>query len=161
LGLVLIGKDALKEAICDAIGMPADVAASTRAGSAAYSAAFTLARETIAAGHGVMLESNFRRGVAEVELAPLVAMADARLIHCWASTDVVASRYRERFAAGLRHEAHLDDKRAPGLDADLASGRFEPLALGVPVLVVATDDGLDPGYDAILAFAELPRQPVA
>jgi predicted kinase len=161
LRLLLIGKDALKEAICDAVGLPADVAASMRAGSAAYSAAFTLARETIAAGHGVILESNFRKGVAEAELAPLVAMGDARLIHCTASPEVIASRYRERFAAGLRHPAHLDDERAPGLGTDLASGRFEPIALGVPVLVVATDHGLEPGYGDILAFAGQVRQPVA
>jgi predicted kinase len=161
LRLLLIGKDALKEAICDAVGLPIDVAGSMRAGSAAYSAAFTLARETIAAGHGVVLESNFRRGVAEPALAPLVAMGDARLIHCTASPEVVATRYRARSAAGLRHAAHLDDARAPALSADIESGRFEPLALGVPVLVVTTDDGLEPDYDSILAFAGRAWQPVA
>lgn len=159
LCLLLIGRDALKEAICDAVGLPVDVAASMRAGSAAYSAAFTLAHETIAAGHGVVLESNFRKGVAEGELAPLVALSDARLVQCTASPDVVASRYRERSAAGLRHAAHLDDVRAPALGEDIQAGHFEPLALGVPVLVVATDDGLEPSYDTILAFAR--RQPVA
>jgi predicted kinase len=161
LRLLFIGKDALKEAICDAIGLPADVAASMRAGSAAFSAAFTLARETLAAGHGVVLEGNFRRGVAEPELAPVVAVGDACLIHCAAKGDVVASRYRERSAAGFRHPAHRDDERAPALDADLESGRFLPLELGIPVMVVATDDGLQPEYHAILEFAAHARQPIA
>src|SRR5919106_3014004 len=153
LRLLFIGKDALKEAICDAIGPPADVAASMRAGSAAYSAAFTLTRETLAAGDGVVLESNFRRGLSEAELAPVAALGDARLIHCMASHGVVASRYRERNAAGLRHPAHRDDERASDLALDLESGRFEPLQLGIPTMVVATDDDLSPQYDAILEFA--------
>ena len=160
LGLLFIGKGALKEAICDAIGLPADVGASMRAGSAAYSAAFTLARETLTARHGVVLESNFRRGVAESELAPIVAIGDACLVKCTASPEVVASRYRDRSAAGLRHPAHRDDERAPALGADLESGQFEPLRLSVPVMVVGTEDGLQPGYDTILEFAGNGGQPV-
>jgi predicted kinase len=153
LRLLFVGKDALKEAICNAIGPPSDVAASMRAGSAAYAAAFTLARETLAAGRGVVLESNFRRGLSESELQPVVAVGDARLIHCSARREVIATRYRERSTAGLRHPAHRDDERARDLASDLGSGRFEPLELGIPTMVVATDDGLTPEYDAILAFA--------
>jgi predicted kinase len=157
LRLLLVGKDALKEAICDAIGAPSDVAASMRAGSAAYSAALTLARETLAAGEGLVLESNFRRGLSETELAPLVARADARLVHCTAAPEVIATRYHERSAAGLRHPAHRDDERASGLAADLEGGRFEPISLEIPTLTVATDDGLRPEYAVVLEFAGRPR----
>ena len=155
LRLLLIGKDALKEAICDATGPPDDVAASMRAGSAAYAAAFTLTRETLAAGQGVVLESNFRRGVSELELEPVLAFGDARLIHCTAEREVIATRYRERNAAGLRHAAHRDDERAADLGVELESGRFEPLELDIPTMVVATDSGLSPGYGAIVEFAGL------
>lgn len=61
IGLAVLEKDALKEALSDAVGLPADVAASSRLGSAAYAALFTLARDLLANQVGVVLESNFRR----------------------------------------------------------------------------------------------------
>jgi hypothetical protein len=83
----------------------------------------------------------------------VLAIGDARLVHCTAERDVIARRYRERNAAGLRHAAHRDDERAADLGRDLESGRFDPLELGIPTMVVATDDGLRPGYAAILELA--------
>ena len=153
LGLLLIGKDALKEAISEAIGVPGDVAASSRLGSAAYSALFTLARETLAAGEGVVIESNFRRRTSEAEFRPLLRLGDARLIHCRARADVMAFRYRDRGSQGRRHAAHRDDERSSDVTADLESGAYEPPDLSVPTMVVSTDDGLVPAYGEIVAFA--------
>ena len=153
LALLLIAKDPLKEAICDAIGAPADVAASSRLGRAAYSALFTLARETLRAGEGIVVESNFRRGVSEPEFRGLIGVGDARLVHCTAERDVIARRYRERTGESARHPAHRDDERASDVATDVEIGAYEPLDLQIPTIVVRTDDGLVPGYGDIAAFA--------
>lgn len=153
LGLLLASKDALKEALADAVGPPRDVTASARLGDAAYAALFALTAGTLAAGDGIVVESNFRRGRSEAELEPLVAEAAPVLIHCTAATRLVEERYVERHAQGRRHPAHFDADRVAALRDDLRTGRFAALDLPVPVLVVETDDGYRPPYEEILRFA--------
>lgn len=156
LRLPLLAKDALKETLADALGAPADVPASTRLGTAAYAVLYLVAEELLRAGQGLVLESNFRRGLSENELRPLLALARARLVLCRAPDEVIMARYAERFARGDRHAAHLDADRAEALRTDLASGRFEPLELGIPTTVVDTSDGLVPAYEAVRDFVMSP-----
>ncbi|HLY35120.1 MAG TPA: AAA family ATPase [Candidatus Limnocylindria bacterium] len=153
LGLPLLAKDELKEAVADQLGAPPDVIESQRLGLAAYAALFAVARRLLQAGVGVIIESNFRRGQSEPELHPLVAVASARLIHCSAEPPTIQERYRDRYLPGARHAAHLDADRAQALREDLAAGLFEPLQLDCPCLVVHTDGDYRPRLDEILRFA--------
>jgi predicted kinase len=157
LRLPLIVRDQLKEVVADAIGHPADTPAANRLGAAAYGVLVSLAREMLLGGHGVILESNFRRGVSEVDLRPLLAYSDACLIHCTADRDVLRLRYAARAARGERHPSHLDAAHRDELEHDLEAGRFDPLELSVPTLVVDTNDGLRPPYEEIRDFAAFPR----
>jgi len=157
LRLPLIAKDALKEALSDAMGSPDDVETSMRLGDGAYAALFSAARALLEAGHGLIVESNFRRGLSEPDLQPLVPLSIASLLHCTARSDILTARYATRFANGERHPAHLDGHRAAGLADDLARGRFDPLELPIPTFVVDTSDGWRPSYEEILDFAALPR----
>jgi len=151
--LQVLEKDALKEALSDALGHPSDVAASNRLGSASYAALFTFAHELLIQDIGLIIESNFRRGVSESELLRVAALASStRLIHCTAPDDVLAERYQSRFNARARHPAHLDDLRQDALEADLAAGRYEPLAVDWPTLVVQTTSGYEPHLEQITAF---------
>ena len=152
LALPFLSKDELKEAIGEKVGTPADVPASQRLGLAAYSVLFGMATRILEAGGGAVVESNFRRGQSEPELRFIVALADARLVHCSAAPPTVMRRYAERYQRGDRHPVHLDAQRAGALADDLASGRFEPLDLEVPTLVVATDDGYAPHLDEVVEF---------
>jgi predicted kinase len=157
LRLPLIVRDELKEVLADAMGHPADTPAANRLGAAAYGVLVSIARGMLMSGHGVILESNFRRGVSEVDLRPLLAHSDACLIHCTAAREVLRARYAARAARGERHPAHLDGARLEALDHDLEAGRFDPLELSVPTLVVDTNDGLRPTYEEIRDFAAFPR----
>ena len=157
LRLPLLARDDLKEALADALGAPSDVPASIRLGAGAYAMLYLFAARLIEAGTGVIIESNFRRGVSEAELKPLLAWSDAGLIHCGAAHDVVLSRYAERTQHGERHVAHLDADRAAALADDLADGLFEPLNLAIPTLLVDTTDGWLPAYEEIRDFAAFPR----
>jgi predicted kinase len=157
LRLPLLARDDLKEALADALGAPSDVPASMRLGAGAYAMLYLVAERLIEAGTGVIIESNFRRGVSETELKPLLAWSDAGLIHCKAEPEVVRTRYADRTDRGERHVAHLDTDRAAALAMDLSEGRFEPLNLAIPTLVVDTTDGWHPTYEEIRDFAAFPR----
>lgn len=157
LRLPLISKDELKETLADNIGVPPDVPASMRLGGVAYAVLYFVAQQVLEAPTGLIIESNFRRGVSEPELRPLLAWSAAGLIQCTAAPEVVLRRYRERHDQGDRHLAHLDADRAAALADDLAAGRFEPLDLPIPTLVVDTTDGWRPPYEEILDFAAVPR----
>ncbi len=152
LGLPFLSKDELKEALGDALGAPGDVPASQRLGVAAYRILFTVATRILESGGGAVIESNFRRGLSEPELRPILEHADARLVQCTAAPHTVQARYAERHGRDDRHPVHLDAQRAGALADDLARGRFEPLDLEIPTLVVATDDDYEPGLEQVLAF---------
>jgi predicted kinase len=157
LRLPLLSKDELKEALADAMGVPPDVPASMRLGAGAYAMLYVVAQQVLEARTGLIIESNFRRDVSEMELRPLLAGSDPGLIHCTAPPEVVLRRYAERPARGDRHPAHLDAQRAAALADDLAAGRFEPPDLPIPTLVVDTTDGWSPPYEEVRDFAAVPR----
>lgn len=152
LRLPLLAKDDLKEALADALGGPEDVAGSQRLGVAAYAILFAVAQRILEAGDGTVIESNFRRTVAERELEALAALADTRLIHCSAPASEIERRYLARAGSGERHRAHRDHERRQALMDDLVAGLFEPLALNVPTLVVETSSGYRPPVEAIAEF---------
>jgi predicted kinase len=154
LRLTLLSKDALKEALADAMGPPADVLASKRLGDGAYAVLYLAVAALLEAGSGAIVDSNFRRGVSEPDLLPLLGWRSAaRLVHCTADPVTLMARYADRFARGERHAAHLDGDRAAGLADDLANGLFEPVELPIPTLVVDTTDGWHPTYEEIRDFA--------
>jgi predicted kinase len=149
--LRLLSKDVIKEALADAIGAPDSVEGSSTLGAGAYAAMFAIARRLLESGVDVTVESNFRHCHSEPDLAILAADADARLIHCVADASAIRSRYGRR--ARERHPAHLDAARHEDVMRDLAAGRYEPLEVAWPLLVVSTDDGYRPSYDIVRAFA--------
>ena len=149
LRLPLLSKDVLKERLADSLGAPMDVPASSRLGAASYAVLYHVATCLLAAGTAVMVESNFRRGLSENDLRPLLATASGLLVHCAADPAVLERRYRRRHLSGERHVAHLDGARAAALADDLATGRFEPLALELPVLRVEFDGEWHPAYEEI------------
>jgi predicted kinase len=153
LRLPLISKDSLKEALADALGPPPDAPASIRLGTGAYAVLYLVARQLLLATQGVIVESNFRRGLSERELDPLLPLGNPRLVHCSTDHEVLMARYADRVVGGERHAAHLDADREAVLRDDLAAGRFDPLALPIPALVVDTTDGLRPAYEDVLEFA--------
>ncbi len=152
LRLPFLSKDELKEAIGDELGPPGDIRGSQRLGLAAYRILYTVAARVLESGSGVVIESTFWRGRSEPGLHPILELADARLVHCSAAAEVLKARYVRRFQRGERHSVHLDAERADGLAEDLAGDRFTPLELPVPILEVATDDGYEPGFEAILGY---------
>jgi predicted kinase len=126
LGLPLLGKDLIKEALFDALGT-GDRAWSRRLGKASYEVLYAVAGALPAA----VLDANLGP-----EAAPRLRAIDAQLVEvfCRCPADEVERRFASR--APTRHPGHVDHLLAPEIKATLAHGAG-PLDLG-PVLEVDT-----------------------
>jgi predicted kinase len=131
LGLPLIAKDDVKEALMEAFGAPRDVAESQRWGRASVLAMLTVARSS----PGAVLDSTwypYTIPYLQRLPGPLVE------VRCVVDLDVARQRYRAR--TPTRHVGHLDDQRTEGeLWGPNAS---RSLRLG-PVLAVDTTGEVD------------------
>jgi predicted kinase len=160
LGLPLFVRDRLKERLDDTFRSAPESAGliidSSALGRASYAMLFDVIDALATAGMGAVIESNFRRGIAEPELRPLVASTSAVLVHCSLTNDAVVARFVGRAGSLDRHAVHPDLDRLPALREDLEAGRFEPLDLSIPTLRVDTSDGYDPSIDEIVRFLHDP-----
>lgn len=130
LGVPLLAKDELKEALAEALGSPGDVDASRRLGRAAVRGVLTLARRCPDA----VVDSTWfedARALAETLPRPLVE------VRCVVPLEVARERYLSR-AAG-RHPGHLDLART---ERELWGAPVEPLGLG-PLVEVDTSAPVD------------------
>jgi predicted kinase len=130
LGLPLLAKDEIKEALMDGLGRPQTVAESRRLGRAAVLAMLRVAHRC----PGAVLDSTWF-GYA----LPLVRTLPGQLaeVHCDVPVDVAKARYRAR--TGRRHEGHLDAARS---EEELWGEPSRPLGLG-PVVAVDTSGPVD------------------
>jgi len=153
VGLPLLTKDAIKEAMMEVLPVP-DREASMQLGAAAFRLLFTLSQSLLDAGIGIVLEGPFAHPRADAELQELGRGARTVLIHCVAPSDLVFRRYRERHESGQRHPGHFDGVVLDGLEARLQAGEFQAPLIGVPALVVDTRDGYSPSFEQIVHALE-------
>ncbi|HKY50297.1 MAG TPA: AAA family ATPase [Candidatus Limnocylindria bacterium] len=146
LALPVITKDDVKEALAEPFAT-GDREWSKRLGAAAYSVYFVVAERILASGHGLVLDSNFRRGISEEPLRRLAALAPTAVIVC--RTPKARARYAERAARG-RHRVHIDGAVLEEWDGDDAVFQID---IGTPRLVVDTTEGYAPSLHDIAAFA--------
>ena len=132
LGLPLLGKDPIKEALFDTLGT-GDRAWSRRLGAASYAVLLALAGELPAA----VLDANFYP-----DHGPGLLRACQRPIEvfCRCPAAEVERRFTRR--APARHPGHVDHVLDDQLKAAL-DGRVGPLGLGGPVLEVDTSGPVD------------------
>jgi predicted kinase len=130
LGLPLLAKDEIKEALMDGLGRPQAVAESQRLGRAAV----LIMLQVAARCPGAVLDSTW----LDYSL-PLARELPGRLVevHCVLPVELARTRYQAR--SGSRHAGHLDAARA---DAELWGTPPRPLGLG-PVVEVDTSGPVD------------------
>jgi predicted kinase len=145
LGLPLIGKDVIKEALFDALGT-GDRAWSRRLGVASYEVLYAVAGALPAA----VLDANLGP-----EAGPRLQALHADLIEvfCRCPAPEVERRFAAR--APTRHPGHVDHQLAPEMRAALAHGPG-PLHLGGPLLEVDTTRPVDVARVATWVRASLP-----
>lgn len=133
LGLPLIAKDTIKDALMTVLAVP-DVDASRDLGRAAVAAMLAVATESPL---GAVIESNFYRSVAVDALARLPGAVVE--VFCCCDRAVAQARYRDR--AGTRHAGHFDGVR--GADELWNDEVSQPVAGGWPLLEVDTTSPVD------------------
>lgn len=131
--LPLVAKDAIKDALMSVLPV-GDVQASRQLGRAAVQAMLAV---SAASPVGAVLESNFYRSHAAVELHRLPGAVLELFCRC--DQDVAARRYRDR--AGTRPAGHFDHIRSAEELWNAEVG--EPVAGGWPVIEVDTNAPVD------------------
>jgi hypothetical protein len=134
LGLPLIAKDDIKEALGDVLGDPPgewEADWSTRLSAASFTVLFAVAARCPRA----VLEGNF----SGPSIPALRALDDRPLeVFCRCPLDLCRQRFAGRLAGGRRHPVHPPVLPPP----DFFAGFDAPLAVG-PVIEVATDRPVD------------------
>lgn len=130
MGLPLLAKDEIKEALMDALGRPQTVADSQRLGKAAVLAMLRVARRC----PGAVLDSTWFDYALPAARALPGKLVE---VHCTLPSEVAMARYRAR--ASHRHAGHLDDARS---DQELWGQSPQSLGLG-PVVQVDTSGEVD------------------
>ena len=144
LGLPIISKDALKEALMDHVG------GSPAVGAAAFAVQFAMAHELLRAGVGIILEGAFF--VDQVELADIAGLGDTVVIRLDCPLEVLEKRYIDR--QGSRHPSHRGLEALPDLRQRVRTGSYDPPDLHRPVLRVDTSDGLNPSEAEIVRWLQ-------
>lgn len=131
LGLRLLAKDAIKEALMEERGRPTTVPESQRLGRAAVMAMLSSARSSA----GAVLDGTFY----PYTIPYLKALPGALIeIRCRCPRAVAQARYRARSQS--RHSGHLDSERSP--EELWNEHHLTPLGLG-PVIEVDTSAPVD------------------
>jgi predicted kinase len=134
LGLPLIAKDTIKEALMGVLPAP-DIEASRRIGAASVAALLAVAADS----GGAVLESVWHRSRAQAGLGAVPGGIVE--VFCRCDAQVAAQRYIQR--AGTRAAGHFDAERAAG---ELWNDEVaQPVAGGWPVLDISTNGPVDTG----------------
>jgi len=104
LGLPLLSKDALKEALMDELGVP-DMETSRQLGQTAMTALMAKALDSPTGG---VLEANFNRSLAVSDLGRLPGHVVE--VFCRCPRELCLARYRKR--SSDRHPGHFDAERS-------------------------------------------------
>ena len=133
LGLPLIAKDVIKDALMTALPVP-DVETSRRIGTAAVAAMLAVAADSPA---GAVIESNFYRSTA----APRLRALPGPVIEVFCRCDRAVAHARYAARSGSRHAGHFDSVRTP--DELWNDEVAAPVAGGWPVVDVDTSSPVD------------------
>ena len=148
LELPVLTKDDIKEALAEPFAT-GDRDWSRKLGLAAYSVLFAVAERILGAGHGLILETNFRSGISDTPLRALARSAPTAVIVCRVSDALRRTRFEERAARG-RHRVHIDSAVLDEWNEDDSEFLID---IGAPRLIVDTTDGYAPDLEQIVTFA--------
>jgi predicted kinase len=136
LGFPLIAKDAIKEALGDALEFDGDRHASRKLGVATFQIQYALLRELLGAGVSLIAEGNFRP-----EFFPGLPPARVTQVHVTAAPETLRERLRTRDTHG--HPVHYDREAADEVAAEAAAGAWPVLPLGGTLIEIDTTDWPD------------------
>lgn len=108
----------------------------------------------LTAGVTTVAEAAFQDRIWRPRLAPLLPLAQIRIVHCSADPEVAFQRIVRRGEASTVRSAHADpvpDDTADYIRRHLA---FVRVSLDAPWIEVDTTSGYRPGIDQVVAFID-------
>ena len=186
------GKTTLAHAIAAAVGCPAicrdeikeGMLHATGSGAASFVPApgdeltartlpvfFGVLELLLQAGVSTVAEAAFQDHVWRPQLAPLLSLAQLRIVHCTVDADLAFRRALRRARDNPLRRAHADpvpktskipktpeDPEDPRVEAEhrLRHLAYRRISLDAPALEVDTTDGYRPGLDQIVSFVNRP-----
>lgn len=132
LGLPLIAKDALKEALGDGMQFDGARDASQRLGMGTFHVQFAVLHELLEAGVSVIAEGNFRLGEWFEQLPP------ARITQLYVTARPEVLRERLLARDSHRHPVHYDAEAADEIARRAAAGEWLPLPIGGTLVEIDT-----------------------
>ena len=152
LWLPLLSADAVRTGMGDALdSWDSPSTAEAPSGAVVFDVFYRTIEALLRAGVSVIAEASYRRGLDETRLHPLVSIARAAHLHCTAPIEVARARFLTREPTRRRRSSRGE------IPAQMEAGQFdwspfEPMDLGVPRLVVDTQDGYRPRLAEITEF---------
>ena len=143
LGLPVIAKDSLKEALGDGLQFAGAREASRRLGLGIFHVQFAVLHELLAAGVSVIAEGNFRHGEWFEALPP------ARITQLYVSASPEVLRERLLARDTHRHPVHYDAEAADEIASRAAAGKWLPLPIGGGLIEI--DTTIWPDLDEVFA----------
>jgi predicted kinase len=111
---------------------------------------FDVLRLLIDRGVSLVAEAAFQDHVWTPNLAPLLSVAELRVVQCAADPAIAQRRVADRAST---RRAHADTTLLAALErGDDYFADFRPLAIDAPTIGVDTSDGYRPSLDDIVAF---------
>ena len=156
--LPLVAKDDIKESLFDSLGWH-DREWSKKLGHATFGLLFYFIEAQLAAGHSLIVECNFDNENATPRFRALQDKYNFEpfQIFCHAPEEILAQRFRSRWASGTRHPGHVDDQIDAAQFSTILKRYQEPLNLGGTVIKIDTTDFDHIDYSGL--YHELARVP--
>lgn len=104
----------------------------------------------VSSGVTVIADAAFQDQVWRPKLEPLMALAELRIVQCYADRDVAWKRIADRAS---ERNAHADGQLLAALEAgERYFEEFDRVSMPVPSIDVDTTSGYSPSLDEIVAF---------
>ena len=146
LGIHLLSKDSIKEALFDELGCSSR-ATSIELGKASFVSLLDQCRDRVLASDSLIVESAFRRGDESI-LRGIFQNYKIVHVHCTASDAMIIARFEQRALSEERHPGHLDTENVQVLSRLLTEGVFDLEIRDAIRIDVCTSDFDSPLYMA-------------
>lgn len=135
LGITLVSRDLIKEALFDSLGY-SDRKRSIELGGAAALILLRVVADQLNANVSCIIEAKFNPKFSEGELRQLIedSHCKAAQIQCVGDGSVLLGRFGERAKSGLRHPGHDEINNPDDFTEELKAGKYPLLKLGIKTL---------------------------
>ena len=154
--LPLISRDDIKESLYNSLGY-SDREWSKKLGVASYELLYLFLDKILVNKQDLIVESNFQPEFDERKFLNLKNKHQFNLlqIHCYAATEVILERFKNRAISGTRHPGHVDHLNNEEIKLNLQKGSYEIFKASDRSIKIDTTDFNLIDYEKIYTTIEI------